>query len=120
MSLKEVLFSSNKQTYETPNKLFNELNSLFNFEIDVCANKNNSKCKKYFDKETDGIKQEWSKMNWCNPPYNNQKVFLNKAYKEFYNNNNNTICLIPSRTDTKLYQDLIFKHAPSPYMFFKR
>ncbi len=51
-------------------------------------------------------------MNWCNPPYNNQKVFLNKAYKEFYKNNNNTICLIPSRTDTKLYQDLIFKYAP--------
>lgn len=110
---KNILNSSACQVYETPKKLFNELDQLFNFKLDVCANKDNAKCKKYYDEEQDGLKQEWSKMNWCNPPFKHyQKKWINKAFREFVENNNNTICLIPSRVDTILYQDLIFKHAP--------
>lgn len=32
------LMSSNDQTWETPNDLFDELNLLFNFNVDVCQN----------------------------------------------------------------------------------
>ena len=58
------LFTSNDQTWETPNYLFNKLNNVFNFEIDVCALKETAKCENYFTPEIDGLKQEWDKTCW--------------------------------------------------------
>ena len=48
MSLNEALFSSKDMTWETPQDLFDKLNEVFNFDIDVCALKENAKCEKYF------------------------------------------------------------------------
>ncbi len=31
----------------------------FHFELDVCATPENAKCKKYYNPEEDGLKQEW-------------------------------------------------------------
>ena len=35
--MNNALFNSNNQTWETPIQLFDELNLLFNFQVDVCA-----------------------------------------------------------------------------------
>lgn len=55
----------------TPQWLFNMLNKEFNFELDVCATKQNSKCKRYFNQEEDGLKWPWVDNYFCNPPYSN-------------------------------------------------
>jgi len=55
----EALWSSNSDEYPTPQALFDELNKEFNFNLDVAANRLNRKCDKYFDKQTDGLSQNW-------------------------------------------------------------
>lgn len=53
------LMSSNTDNWATPQALFDKLNAVFHFTLDVCANKDNAKCKRYFTKEQDGLKQDW-------------------------------------------------------------
>ena len=54
-----ALFSHNTDEWETPQNLFEELNKEFHFGIDVCATHENAKCKNYFSKKDDGLKQNW-------------------------------------------------------------
>lgn len=58
--LNNSLFSSKDMTWATPQDLFNKLNDVFNFNLDVCATPETAKCEKYFTPEIDGLKQEWS------------------------------------------------------------
>ena len=46
------LFTSNKDDWETPQDLFDELNKEFNFDLDPCASKENAKCPNYFTKKS--------------------------------------------------------------------
>lgn len=106
------LFSSKDQTWETPQKLFDELNNVFNFNTDVCAVKETAKCKKYFTPEIDGLSQKWGGTCWMNPPYGREQVkWIEKANIETNENFATTVCLIPARPDTKVWQNIIFKHA---------
>ena len=45
---------SQRHDWKTPQWLFDSLNSEFNFTLDVCADKGNSKCKEFL---TDGAKK---------------------------------------------------------------
>jgi hypothetical protein len=71
---------------ETPPYFFDFLNAIHNFDFDVCANKDNTKvADRYFDIETDALKQEWRfKTGWMNPPFKTESVeaFLKKAIEE--------------------------------------
>lgn len=57
--LNDSLFSSKDQTWETPQDLFDKLNSVFNFEVDVCAVPETAKCNTYYTSKIDGLKQTW-------------------------------------------------------------
>lgn len=64
------MYSSNSDEWGTPQDFFDALNDEFSFTLDVCATAENAKCKKYFTKEQDGLKQDWGNETvWCNPPY---------------------------------------------------
>ena len=47
------MFSSATDEWATPQELFDELDSEFHFELDVCANESNHKCDKYYTKAQD-------------------------------------------------------------------
>jgi hypothetical protein len=49
--MERVMFSSKDQTWETPQELFNDLNDIFKFDLDVCADEDSAKCKVYFNEE---------------------------------------------------------------------
>ena len=66
------LFSSNTDEWATPQDFFDKLNAEFHFDLDVCATKENAKCKRFFTKEHDGLKQDWKGVCWMNPPYGRQ------------------------------------------------
>ena len=51
--------TSNTPEWETPQELFDRLDRIHNFTLDVCATKANAKCARFFTKETDGLKQDW-------------------------------------------------------------
>jgi len=100
--------SSKDMTWETPQDLFDKLNKVFNFEIDVCAVPETAKCNIYFTPEIDGLKQKWVGNCWMNPPYGREQIkWLEKANQE----NATIVCLIPARPDTKVWHEVIFKNA---------
>lgn len=75
------VFSSNTYEWATPQNLFDELNQKYHFTTDVCATRDNAKCKHYYTKDVDGLKQNWQGNCWCNPPYGREiKHWIKKAY----------------------------------------
>lgn len=111
MTLNQALFSSKTDMWETPQDFYDLLNNEFNFELDVCAIKENAKCDRYFSPEDDGLTQEWSGTCWMNPPYGRKITgqWIRKAYEEAQKPNTTVVCLIPSRTDTKYWHEFCMK-----------
>ena len=106
----KVMFSSQKQDWETPEKLFKKLDDVFHFQTDVCATKENTKCHKHYTPEIDGLKQEWTGVCWMNPPYGYQiDKWIQKAYNSAKENGTTVVCLLPARTDTKWWHEYVTK-----------
>lgn len=104
------MYTSNSEEWGTPQELFNRLNKEFNFTIDICASKENTKCPKYYTKEEDALKQEWGGVIWMNPPYGRQIGNWVKKAKEIARQGKATVvCLLPARTDTAWWHDYAMK-----------
>lgn len=100
--MNRVLFSSASDNWSTPDDLFSVLNLEFSFTLDVAADPFNAKCDRFFTVSDDGLKQEWSGVVWCNPPYNRRVgSWLKKASEASCT----VVMLLPSRTDTKWFHD---------------
>lgn len=106
------MMSSKDMTWSTPQDLFYKLNEVFNFGLDVCAMPETAKCGRYFTPEIDGLKQKWEGYCWMNPPYGREQIkWIEKAKNEVDTNYATVVCLIPARPDTKVWHNIIFKHA---------
>jgi phage N-6-adenine-methyltransferase len=104
----EVHYSSKTDIWETPQSFFDDLNREFHFETDVCALPENAKCDKFYTPDQDGLKQDWSGVCWCNPPYGKGiEKWVEKAYKS----NCTVVMLIPARTDTKWFHNWAYQKA---------
>jgi phage N-6-adenine-methyltransferase len=82
----ELMFSSKTDEWETPQDLFDKLNTEFKFDLDVCCNEYNCKCEiGYMKSEEDqgGLSKKWFGSCWMNPPYG-RKIgeWVKKAYEE--------------------------------------
>ncbi len=101
--------STGKNEWLTPPQL---LKKLGDFDLDPCSSVNRpwDTAKRHFTAEDDGLIQEWKGRVFCNPPYDTRLItpFINKCI-----NHKNAIALTFSRTDTRLFQELIFKKADS-------
>ena len=106
-----VNFSSRKKTWSTPQDFFDKLNNEFHFDIDVCADPTNAKCKKYYAIEDDGLSQTWRGICWMNPPYGREiKKWMCKAYESSLGTDGATVvCLVPARTDTAWWHEYAMK-----------
>ena len=118
MSFGGALHSSEFQDWATPQAfvdwLSTELKS--DFIIDACATKYTRKCPDYFTLEDDGLSQKWLTVGdvFLNPPYAKgvQDLWINKAVKEcMLGNCKSVVALIPARTETKLFHELIVPNA---------
>lgn len=102
-----ALFSSARQDWSTPDYIYAYLDSSYHFELDVCANDHNYKCKPYFTEQENGLKREWTFVPsaFMNPPYG-RKVgdWVRKAYSEA-EKGMIVVCLIAARTDTSWWHD---------------
>lgn len=104
-----IHFSSKSYEWETPQWLFDKYDKLYNFDIDVCATSENAKCKKFFTKEDDGLRQVWSGSCWMNPPYDKEiGKWIAKAYSSSIEGAT-VVCLVPARTDTAWLHDYAMK-----------
>ena len=104
-----VMFSSKTPEWETPQELFDSLNKIYGFKLDVCATPENAKCARYFTKEQDGLAQKWEGVCWMNPPYGREiGKWVKKAY-ETATQGGVVVCLLPARTDTAWWHDYAMK-----------
>ena len=55
----QAQFSSQKDDWETPQELFDQLDRMFHFTLDAASSDENAKCQKHFTAEDDGLKQDW-------------------------------------------------------------
>jgi phage N-6-adenine-methyltransferase len=119
--LSDLMFSSKSDEWHTPKKLFDQLNKIHNFDIDVCATRENTLCTVFMNKEIDALNQNWSEFSkkyigerkpvcFMNPPYNRKLMakFIKKALEEALNGVK-TVCLLPSRTDTRWFHEYCTK-----------
>ena len=56
---RNAMFSHDSDEWATPEKIYAELDAEFHFDLDPCATAENHKCKRYFDKQIDGLVQTW-------------------------------------------------------------
>lgn len=88
--------------WATPKDLYDQLNSEFNFDFDPCP----------LNSDFDGLKLEWGKSNFINPPYSRElkEKFVVKAIEEF-RKGKKCVMLLPVSTSTKLFHDHILPNA---------
>lgn len=126
MTISKSLFSCNSDDYETPDYLYDLLNSVFDFHLDPCARMSSEAQKRIhtkirFTKEDDGLCKSWINYStFVNPPYSKISTWIDKCISE-YDHRIKTyvltklpehipspiILLVPARTDTKWFHTLV-------------
>lgn len=59
MSNIDVMYSSDRNDWETPQALFDELNEKYHFTLDAAASNLNAKCDKFYTIENSGLNHSW-------------------------------------------------------------
>lgn len=88
-------------TWLTPPWLLERLGK---FDIDPCP-----------PNGTNGLEIDWNGRVWLNPPYSKNYDFMKKMSEH-----TNGIALVFARTETKWFQEFVFKKAHSILFFNKR
>lgn len=91
------------QNAETPDKVINIIAHLLGTRdwFDPCP----------ASPTEDGLLSQWNTINYVNPPFRDAKEWILKAISEQNARNSRSLFLIPARTCTAYFYDLIFKHA---------
>ena len=99
---KEIQGTRDSDNYATPIKFYNKLNQEFKFDYDPCP----------FKSEFNGLETEWNGNIYINPPYSGIEPFIKKGIEELKKGNaKKCVYLIPIRSDTKYWHDLVMKYA---------
>lgn len=110
--INQGMMSTGNTEHETPQDFYDMMDAEFHFDLDVCATDDNAKCDYYFDKEVNGLLQEWYDVCWMNPPYGRGVIdWVSKAYFEARDGNATVVALLPARTDTKWFHTYIYGKA---------
>lgn len=101
--MNRVMFSSKTSKWATPQWLFDLLDAEFHFDCDVCATAVDTKVPGfYFTPELDGLKQQWRGTVFMNPPYDESRQWVEKAYKSSLAGAT-VVGLLVARTGTKYW-----------------
>lgn len=75
----------NRDNYQTPAYIFEQLNNIFAFTHDAACNSDNCLAPVgfYHDKGIDGLAMSWKGARvFCNPPFSKKKDWIRKAHEE--------------------------------------
>lgn len=108
---RDIMFSSNKDDWETPLWLFEKLDQEFHFTVDLCASDKNHLCEKYYTRENSGLNANVkNEIVFCNPPYGRKNTA--EWIKRCATCGAKTcVMLIPARTDTNSFHEYIYGKA---------
>jgi site-specific DNA-methyltransferase (adenine-specific) len=96
--MKRIPMTSLCQTWKTPKHTYEQLDAEFHFDHDPCPP----------DFSVDGLKSEWGRCSFVNPPFKTIALWVAKAYGE-WQKGKSVVLLIPSRTDTRWWHDYCMK-----------
>lgn len=108
---KDLMFSSKTDMWETPHDFFDKVDDEFHFTLDVCATPENAKCEKFYTEQDDGLSKPWTGVVWCNPPYGKGISRWILAANAARAAGNTVVMLLPARTDTRWFHDLVLGKA---------
>ncbi len=116
MAISKALYMSRSEEWETPDDFFDMLDCRYHFTLDPCASAANAKCKRFFTKSDDGLKQRWSgERVFMNPPYGKQiGLWMQKAVQEAQAGTL-VVCLVHARTDTRWWHKHVQEAADEVY-----
>lgn len=113
MSFNDVHFSSKCSSWNTPVEVFEYWNDVFQFELDAAASSENALCKSFYSIDDDSLSKRWTDFFsvWCNPPYGRDLYkWIRKAFHSSLNGTN-VVLLLPARTDTKWFHEIVLPYA---------
>lgn len=116
----DLMFSSDNHKWATRWEHYDQIRDLtgIDFKLDPCAEHSTTKCKNYFTQEDDGLSKDWNKSFFVNPPYGREQIdWVKKAFSESDEHGSEGVILIPSRTDTNLFHNIICKQAKEVLFF---
>jgi site-specific DNA-methyltransferase (adenine-specific) len=108
----EILHSSSDE-FGTPQWLFDELNAVHHFTLDVCASEKNHKCERY-NSILEPHKFPWrGESCFMNPPYSRGSVaeWVKLAYWASRNGQCSVVALLPARTEQPWFHDYVWGHV---------
>jgi len=74
-----------KDYYQNPEYIFNWMDDIYDFDVDLAANEENNKCDAFIDENRDSLTVDWhlfGRVGWLNPPYSNISPWVCKAAEE--------------------------------------
>jgi len=101
--------NEDRDLWQTPKILFDNLNKQYNFTFDCCANEENTKCELFSSNF-----KEWAdiellnKICWINPPFSKSKEMFEHFFKVITKGVAIFRC---DNMETKVWQDIILKNA---------
>ena len=90
--------------------------------LDACTTGQNPLNFPFFytlDQDNDGLKLNWFRWTFCNPPYSQVSLWVEKAFNENKHRGIGIIMLLPSRTDTKWFHEFIYTNPRCEVRFLK-
>ena len=96
-----------KDLWQTPKVLFNNLNKEFEFNFDVCASHENKLVEhNYWTEKDNALNRHWGFKSWCNPPYSDIGVWVDKAAIE-HEKGCTIVMLVPADTSVRWFKRAI-------------
>lgn len=113
-----------KDEWQTPDGIYDILNRVFEFTVDAAATSANTKCKRYWDIESNGLAGSWrDEIVFCNPPYTKGQYgeWIEKAAEEFVSDNVTSVLVLPFKAETAAFNGVweLAKYLIIPYSRIK-
>ena len=118
-STTKLMFSSKSNDWATPQSFFDKLNGVFGpFTLDAAASADNYKVANHYTEADNALVQDWSGNRvFLNPPYGRGlKDWIKKGYEEGQKDDTTVVMLIPARTDTKWFHEIVMPNAYLVYL----
>jgi len=101
-----IAYSTGDGEWDTPRDMVQNLSRVFDFDVDVCATKENAVCQNFYDRERDGLSQQWCGLYWMNPPYGRE---IPMWMENMLHSPGTGVCLLPARVGTRWWQRSMVK-----------
>ena len=111
--------SKSMKYLRTPPKIWNRLKNEYNFTIDLCSSNDNHLIERYYTKEIDALKQDWSnEIAYLHPLFDSK---IGKFIKKAYDTKNSLfVMLLPASTHTKYFHEWIYNNPNCKIEFLRK